>query len=59
MMARLRMLGRFVIGNVAKLFMPRTYFYFFGKKPTLTVMDYQVHVGEISEFRTKWIEYWR
>jgi len=39
--------------------MPRSHFYFFDKKIYSETIDYQKHIGEICNLRTKWIKYWK
>ena len=59
MMGEMNVVNRFILSSIAKLVMPRAYLYFFQKKPLKQIIEYQNHIGKISELRLKWIEYWR
>ncbi len=39
--------------------MPRLHYYCFSKGHTMSVQDYQNHLGFIEELKIEWIKYWR
>lgn len=58
-MGQLNFVNRFILSAIAKLTMPRVYFYGCQKKPFKSVLQYQTHVGKFRGYRMNWIDYWR
>lgn len=44
----LRAPGRFILTNISRILMPRTYYYYIQNGPFKNVIDYQTHIGSIS-----------
>ena len=50
---------RFLLSWPLRKFQPRPYLYFFERKPFDSVIDYQHHLGHITELKTNWVRYWK